>query len=68
MMVGQPSSVHPVGQKMGHEDNLRGRAGNDYFYSSSKDMPAMVPQPANIATIPIPRNQQVMFHRLMSNS
>lgn len=59
MMHGQPSNVHPVDLKMGHEDNLCGRAVNEYYYNSGKEVPAMGSQPPNIAPIPISRNQQV---------
>ena len=59
MMHSQPSNVHPVGQKMGHEDNLSGRGGNEYYYNSSKEIPVMGPSQPNIAPIPMPRNQQV---------
>ncbi|KAF7837658.1 DEAD-box ATP-dependent RNA helicase 46 [Senna tora] len=60
MVHGQPSNVHPGDVKMGHEDNLRGRAVNEYYYNSSKEVPAMGSQPPNIAPIPNSRNQQDM--------
>ncbi|KAI4344727.1 hypothetical protein L6164_011921 [Bauhinia variegata] len=60
VMLGQPSKIPPVGLKTGHDDNLRGRAGNEYYYNLSKEMPAMGPQQPNIAPIPISRNQQNM--------
>ncbi|KAG5011679.1 hypothetical protein AAZX31_09G030700 [Glycine max] len=60
MMHGHPSNVHPAGQKMGHEDNLHGRAGNEYDYNSTKDMSTMGCQQPDITPIPIPRNQQDM--------
>ena len=60
MMHGHPpNNVHPVGQKMGHGDNLHGGAGNEYYYNSSKEMPAMGPQQPNIAQVPISTKQQV---------
>ena len=58
MMHGQPSNVHPVDLKMGHEDSLRGRAVNEYNYNSGKDMPSMGSQQPSIAPIPTSRNQQ----------
>lgn len=61
MMHGHPSNAHPIGQKMGHEDNLRGRAGNEYYYNSNKEMPSMGRQQPDMTQMPIPRNQQVIF-------
>ncbi|XP_054805610.1 DEAD-box ATP-dependent RNA helicase 46 [Prosopis cineraria] len=58
MMHGQPSNAHPVDLKMGHEDNLRVRAANEYYYNSGKEMTSMGSQQPNIAPIPISRNQQ----------
>ena len=60
MMHGHPPNVHPGSQKMGHADNFHGRAGNEYYYNSSKEMPAMGPQQPNIAPIPISTKQQDM--------
>ncbi|RDX85872.1 DEAD-box ATP-dependent RNA helicase 40, partial [Mucuna pruriens] len=57
MMHGHPSNVHPASQKVGHEDNLYGRAENEYFYNSNKDMSTMGRQQPNMT---IPRNQQDM--------
>lgn len=67
VMHGQPSNVHPVDLKMGHEDNLHGRSGKEYYYNSSKDVPAMGSQQPNIAPIPISRNQQVFSFYQVSN-
>lgn len=60
MMHGHPSNVHPGGQKMGREDNLRGRAGNEYYYNSSKEMPTMGRQQPDMSQLPIPGNRQVL--------
>ncbi|KAG5105262.1 hypothetical protein JHK82_042232 [Glycine max] len=60
MMHGHPSNVLPSGQKMGPEDSLRVRAGNEYYYNSNKDMATMGRQQPDITPIPIPRNQQDM--------
>ncbi|TKY72447.1 DEAD-box ATP-dependent RNA helicase 40 [Spatholobus suberectus] len=60
MMHGHPSNVHPAGQKMGHEDNLRGRAGSEYYYNSNKDMSTIGRQQPDMTQIPTPRNQQDM--------
>jgi ATP-dependent RNA helicase DDX5/DBP2 len=61
MMHGHPSNVHPVAQKMGHEDNVHGRGGNDYYYNSNKEMPPMGRQQPDMTQMPIPRNPQVPF-------
>ncbi|KAJ1414342.1 WW domain [Sesbania bispinosa] len=58
MMHGHPSNVHPIGQKMGHEDNSRGRAGNEYYYNSNKEMPTMGRQQPDMTQMPVSRNQQ----------
>ncbi|MCI05099.1 DEAD-box ATP-dependent RNA helicase 40-like, partial [Trifolium medium] len=58
MMHGHPSNVHPVAQKMGHEDSVHGRAGNDYYYNSNKEMPPMGRQQPDMTQMPISRNQQ----------
>ncbi|KAK4265971.1 hypothetical protein QN277_026950 [Acacia crassicarpa] len=58
MMHGQPSNVHPVDPKMGHEDNLRGRAVNEYYHNSGQEMPTVGSQQPSIAPVPISRNQQ----------
>ncbi|XP_014518463.1 DEAD-box ATP-dependent RNA helicase 46 [Vigna radiata var. radiata] len=58
MMHGHPSNVHPAGQKMSQEDNLRGRAGNEYYYNSNKDMSTMGRRQPDMTQIPVPRNQQ----------
>ncbi|CAJ1963083.1 unnamed protein product [Sphenostylis stenocarpa] len=60
MMHGHPSNVHPAGQKMSHDDNLRGRAGNEYYYNSNKDMSTMGRRQPDMSQIPVPRNQQDM--------
>ncbi|KAL5097785.1 hypothetical protein RYX36_002112 [Vicia faba] len=60
MMHGHPSNAHPAAQKMGHEDNVHGRAGNDYYYNSNKEMPPMGRQQSDMAQMPISRNQQDM--------
>lgn len=59
MMHSQPTNVNPADPKVGHEDNLRGRSVNDYYYNSGKEVQGMGSQPPNIAPIPISRNQQV---------
>ncbi|KAI5409006.1 hypothetical protein KIW84_054719 [Lathyrus oleraceus] len=38
MMQGPPSNAHPASQKMGHEDNVHGRAGNDYYHNFNQEM------------------------------
>ncbi|KAE9594875.1 putative RNA helicase [Lupinus albus] len=60
MMHGHPSHVHPAGQKMGHDDNLHGRPGNEYHYNSSKEVPTMSRHQPDIAQIPISGNRQDM--------
>ncbi|XP_019425567.1 PREDICTED: DEAD-box ATP-dependent RNA helicase 40-like isoform X2 [Lupinus angustifolius] len=58
MMHGHPSNVHPAGQKMGHEENLRGRSGNEYHYNSSKEMPTTGHHQPDMAQIPISGNRK----------
>ncbi|RDX76804.1 DEAD-box ATP-dependent RNA helicase 40, partial [Mucuna pruriens] len=58
MMHGHPSNVRPASQKIGHEDNLHGRAENEYYYNSNKDMSTMGRQQPNMTQIPVTRNQQ----------
>ncbi|BAT87742.1 hypothetical protein LR48_Vigan09g173700 [Vigna angularis] len=60
MMHGHPSNVHPAGQKMSQEDNLRSREGNEYYYNSNKDMSTMGRRQPDMTQIPVPRNQQDM--------
>ncbi|XP_004486514.1 DEAD-box ATP-dependent RNA helicase 40 [Cicer arietinum] len=60
MMHGHPSNVHPIPQKMGHEDNVHGRPGNDYYYNSNKEMPPMGRQQPDMTQMSISRNQQDM--------
>ncbi|PNX97338.1 DEAD-box ATP-dependent RNA helicase 40-like protein [Trifolium pratense] len=60
IMHGHPSNVHPVAQKMVHEDNVHGRAGNDYYYNSNKEMPPMGRQQPDMTQMPISRNPQDM--------
>lgn len=56
MMYSQQPSVPPVNSKAGFEESRR--AGNEYYFSNSNDVPAMVPQQPKLAAIPMSRNQQ----------
>ncbi|KAG5555368.1 hypothetical protein RHGRI_012792 [Rhododendron griersonianum] len=56
MMYSQQPSVPPVNSKAGFEEPRR--AGNEYYFSNSNDVPAMVPQQPKLAAIPMSRNQQ----------
>ncbi|XP_062095036.1 DEAD-box ATP-dependent RNA helicase 46-like [Humulus lupulus] len=57
-MHGQHSNMPPVGLRMGHENNMQGRGGNDYVFSGNKEPPIAGPQQPKIASIPGPRFQQ----------
>ncbi|PON80229.1 DEAD-box ATP-dependent RNA helicase [Parasponia andersonii] len=59
-MHGQQSNMPPGGLRMGHENNLHGRGGNDYLFSSNKEVPIAGPQQPKLAAIPVPRSQQDM--------
>ncbi|XP_038720716.1 DEAD-box ATP-dependent RNA helicase 46 [Tripterygium wilfordii] len=56
---GQQSTAAPTGLNMGNED-LPGRAGNDYYFNSNKEGQVMSPHQPKLAAIPLPRNQQEM--------
>ncbi|KAL5541451.1 hypothetical protein UlMin_009161 [Ulmus minor] len=56
----QQSNMPTVGLRMGHENNFHGRGGNDYLYSSDKEVPMTGPQHPKLAAIPAARNQQDM--------
>ncbi|GAV71643.1 DEAD domain-containing protein/Helicase_C domain-containing protein/WW domain-containing protein [Cephalotus follicularis] len=58
MMHSQQPNVPPVGLKMGYEDNLHGRAGNDYLYNANKEAPVMGSQQPKLAVLPMTRNHQ----------
>nr|POF03124.1 dead-box atp-dependent rna helicase 40 [Quercus suber] len=59
MMHSQQSNVPPVGSKMGHEDNLHGRTGNEYYFNANKEGPTGSQDP-KLAVIPMARNPQEM--------
>lgn len=61
MMHSQQSNVPPVGSKMGHEDSVHGRIGNEYYFNANKEGP-INPQDPKLAVIPMARNPQVSFN------
>lgn len=58
-MHGQQQNLPPVGQHMAYEENHPGRAGNDFFYNTPKDVSGMPPQLPKLAPLPMTRNHQV---------
>ncbi|KAF3456424.1 hypothetical protein FNV43_RR01074 [Rhamnella rubrinervis] len=58
MMHGQQSNMPPVGFRMGQENILPNRGGNEYYYNSNKEGPIMGPQQPKLAAIPVARSQQ----------
>lgn len=61
-MHAQQSNMPPGGLRMGHENNLHGRGGNDYLFSSNNEAAIAGPQQPKLAAIPVPRRQQVSSH------
>uniref|UniRef100_A0A803QF16 RNA helicase n=1 Tax=Cannabis sativa TaxID=3483 RepID=A0A803QF16_CANSA len=59
-MHGPQANMPPVGLRMGHENNMQGRGGNDYVFSGNKEPPNVGPQQPKLASIPGPRFQQDM--------
>ncbi|KAL8141448.1 hypothetical protein V2J09_014480 [Rumex salicifolius] len=52
---------HQTGfSNMGYEQHPQGRSGNDYFYKSKREPPAVASQDPKLAEIPIASNQQEM--------
>lgn len=62
IMHGQQSTMPPVGFRMGQENNLHNRGGNEYYYNSNKEVPNMGPQQPKLAAIPVARSQQVYIN------
>ena len=59
MMHGQQPNIPPAGLNRGYDENPRGRAGNDYYFSANKEGPLPVSQQPKLAAIPSGRNPQV---------
>ncbi|KAG8370581.1 hypothetical protein BUALT_Bualt14G0132000 [Buddleja alternifolia] len=59
VMHGQQQNVLTGGSKTPYEENHHGRAGNEYFYNTNKDVNAMSPQLPKLAPLPMARNQEM---------
>ena len=58
-MHSQQPNIPPAGLKRGYDENPRGTAGNDYYFSANKEVPLSVSQQPKLAAIPSARNPQV---------
>lgn len=62
LMNSQQSNAPPIGLRMGHEDNFRGRPGNEHYYSTNKEGSVPSTQQPRLAPIPMARNQPVISY------
>lgn len=58
LIYNQQHSVPPVNSKTGFEESASRRAGNEYYFGTSNDVPSMGSQQPKLASIPMSRNQQ----------
>ncbi|KAI3686999.1 hypothetical protein L1987_80689 [Smallanthus sonchifolius] len=58
--MGQQPNIPPVGSKIGFEDSLPGRGGNDHYFNAKNGGPAIVPHQPKLAAIPVARTPPEM--------
>lgn len=58
-MHNQQSNMPPAGFRMGQENNLHNRGGDEYYHNGYKEGPILGPQQPKLAAIPGARSQQV---------